>query len=241
MIEVVTFLLAAPLAAMGQLAVGERRETWERPARSAVLGLVAACLGLDRADEPAHAALEQGYGLVIRTEWIGPLLADYHTAQTPPARRGRRFATRAAELAAPELETILSRRDYRTGLLALVGLWERRDARWPLADLEGALRTPHFVPYLGRKSCPLMLPLAPCRIAAADPPAALSLRAAERAAPERELLQRASPLHLVTMDASDADGFGLPVGRRELRRDSLVSRGRWQFALREEAVLDFPP
>src|ERR1700732_2783783 len=121
--EFLTFALAAPIAAMGDLAVGERRGSWDRPGRSAVLGLIAACLGLDREDEAAHAALETGYGLALRRERIGPLLADYHTAQVPPRQRGRQFATRAEELAANNLETILSRRDYRCDLLVLAALW----------------------------------------------------------------------------------------------------------------------
>jgi CRISPR system Cascade subunit CasD len=235
--EFLTFTLAAPLAAMGELAVGEQRRSWDRPGRSSVLGLLAACLGLDRADEEAHAALEQDYGLALRVESLGPLLADYHTAQVPPARRARRFATRAEELAAPDLETILSRRDYRAGLICLVALWAREASRWPLSDIETALATPCYVPYLGRKSCPLMLPLAPRRIEAANPAAALAARAAARPPPEASLLPRAQQQPQVTMDAADAHAFNLPVARTELRRDRLASRHRWQFALREEAVL----
>jgi CRISPR system Cascade subunit CasD len=235
--EFLTFTLAAPLAAMGELAVGEQRRSWDRPGRSAVLGLVAACLGLDRTEEEAHAALERGYGLALRVEFLGPSLADYHTAQVPPARRGRRFATRAEELAATDLETILSRRDYRAGLICLAALWPRETSRWPLVELEAALAMPHYVPYLGRKSCPLMLPLAPRRIAAADPAAALAARAAARLGPESSLLPRTTLHPQVTMDAADAAAFDLPVARTEIRRDRLASRHRWQFALREEAVL----
>ena len=60
--EFLTFALAAPLAAMGEIAVGERRGGWDSPGRSAILGLIAGCLGLEREDEAAHAALETGYG-----------------------------------------------------------------------------------------------------------------------------------------------------------------------------------
>src|SRR5262249_16497017 len=144
MLEFLTFALAAPLASMGDIAVGERRGTWDRPGRSAVLGLLAACLGLARDDDASHAALEAGYGLALRRQQIGPLLADYHTAQVPPARRGRRFVTRAEELAADALETILSRRDYRTDVVVLAALWQRPGAKWPLAAIEAALRAPHF-------------------------------------------------------------------------------------------------
>ena len=41
------FLLHAPLGAMGGVAVGERRAGFDRPGKSAILGLVAAALGLD--------------------------------------------------------------------------------------------------------------------------------------------------------------------------------------------------
>ncbi len=235
--EFLTFTLAAPLAAMGELAVGEQRRSWDRPGRSAVLGLVAGSLGLDRADEGAHAALEEGYGLALRVEALGPLLSDYHTAQVPPARRARRFATRAEELAAPDLETVLSRRDYRAGLICFAALWPRNAPRWTLSDIEAALAAPRYVPYLGRKSCPLMLPLAPRRIEAADPAAALAARAGACSAPEASLLRRARQDPQVTMDAADALTFDLPIARRELRRDRLASRRRWQFGLREEAVV----
>ena len=66
--DFLTCVLAAPIAAMGTLAVGERRGTWDRPGRSAVLGLVAACLGIEREDEDAHQALEAGYGMALRVE-----------------------------------------------------------------------------------------------------------------------------------------------------------------------------
>jgi CRISPR system Cascade subunit CasD len=238
--EFLTFVLAAPLAAMGEIAVGERRGSWDRPGRSAVLGLIAACLGIDREDEEAHAALETGYGLALRVQQVGPLLPDYHTAQVPPVRRGRRFSTRAEELKAKDLETILSRRDYRTDVVALAALWRRSDARWSLTEIEVALRAPQYVPYFGRKSCPLMLPLAPDRSEAADPVTALAMRANGGPELERQLLRLRSGA-VVTMTAADAREFDLHIQRVEMRRDALASRRRWQFALREEALLSESP
>jgi CRISPR system Cascade subunit CasD len=234
--EFLTFALSAPVAAMGEVAVGERRGSWDRPGRSAVLGLIAACLGPGRDDEAAHAALETGYGVALRIQSLGALVADYHTAQVPPVRRGRRYATRKEELEADTLETILSRRDYRSDVLVLAALWARVDARWPLNEIETALDEPHYIPYFGRKSCPLMLPLAPRRDVAADPAGALARRAASGPEPEQQSTRlRGSPV--VTMTAADARAFGLPIHRVEIRRDRVASRGRWQFALREDAIL----
>ncbi|MGH7046609.1 MAG: type I-E CRISPR-associated protein Cas5/CasD [Stellaceae bacterium] len=240
MTEFLTFALAAPLAAMGALAVGERRGTWDRPARSAVLGLIAGCLGLTRDEEAGHLALEAGYGLALRRQSLGPLLADYHTAQVPPRRRGRRFATRAEELAATPLETILSRRDYHTDTAVLAALWARGAGRWPLEEIAEHLVSPHFAPYFGRKSCPLMLPLAPRLHSAPHPVAALSERAEHGPEPERQMLRQTRAAPVVTMTRSDALFFGLEFDRVEIRRDAIASRRRWQFALREDAVLSAP-
>ena len=237
--EFLTFALTAPLAAMGEIAVGERRSSWDRPGRSAVLGLVAACMGLTREDDVAHDALESGFGLALRVQNVGSLLPDYHTAQVPPARKGRRFATRAEELAAPDLETILSRRDYRTEVFVLAALWARPDARWSLKAIGEALRQPQYIPYFGRKACPLMLPMAPRRAEAVNPVQALTERANDGPEPERVMLGTRSAV--TTMTASEARAFDLQIDRIELRRDALASRRRWQFALREEAVLSENP
>jgi CRISPR system Cascade subunit CasD len=107
------FTLAAPMASFGGVAVGERRDSWERPSVSALLGLLAAALGVDRSDEATHTALALSYRFAIRIEQPGDPFADYHTAQVASQRKGRRFATRANELAVDDLETILSRREYR--------------------------------------------------------------------------------------------------------------------------------
>src|SRR5689334_9905919 len=99
-----TFTLAAPLASFGSIAVGERRASSDRPAKSAILGLVAGALGIEREDNEAHAALAHELFYAVRTENLkvrSPrrLMTDYHTAQTPPQVRNRRFATRREEAA----------------------------------------------------------------------------------------------------------------------------------------------
>lgn len=243
-----TFALVAPMASFGSLAVGERRSGWDRPARSAVLGLVGACLGLEREDAAAQAALADDYALALLCHAPGQLLADYHTAQVPSAQRGRRYATRAEELAQPTLNTVLSRRDYRIGAWHLGALWPRGAvSRWSLEALAEAMRAPVFVPYLGRKSCPLGLPLGPELVEADDAPAALLRR--QEGGPEADLASghrtlrdaMAGPAQLsITLDAADAGGIDADRYERlrvEMRRDQPRSRRQWQFDLREELVL----
>jgi CRISPR system Cascade subunit CasD len=233
-----TFALVAPLASFGAIAVGERRPTWDRPARSAVLGLVGACLGVEREDDAGQAALAGDYGVALLCHAPGRLLADYHTAQVPPARGKRRFATRAQELAAPDLSTILSRRDYRTGAWHLGALWVRGQAPcWPLEAIVTAMRTPGFVPYLGRKSCPLGLPLHPLLDDAPDPGTALARR--HRSGPEARFRHRVDTAGEAVV-ARDHWGEPSAALRVELRRDQPRSRRLWQFDLREEVVERLP-
>jgi CRISPR system Cascade subunit CasD len=239
---VLTFRLYAPLASMGGVAVGEQRDGWMRPGRSAILGVIGACLGLDRADDDAQAALASGYRLGMLMLSTGPVLIDYHTAQMPPAKRRVRYATRAEELADRHaLNTVVTRRAYRPDLLALVAMVAADGARWPFDVIADAMRTPAFTPYLGRKSCPLGLPLAPRIVETGSLVAALAEREGDRseaALHKRVLPPSAHGGKVLAVTPEDADGREL---RTERRRDWPLSRRRWQFALRPEAVLSWPP
>lgn len=241
-----TFALVAPVASFGALAVGERRPDWNRPARSAILGLVGACLGVERDDDQGQAALAAQYGVAVLCYAPGRLLADYHTIQVPPSARNRRYRTRAAELAAPELATILTRRDYRTGAWHLGALWTRAEApRWTLEAIAAAMRLPSFTPSLGRKSCPLGLPLAPVLVDAVDPATALALR--HRTGPERTFRATLAdtPGEIVIArdvwgGAGERDDAAARIRRTEFRRDQPRSRRQWQFDLRHEVVEALP-
>ncbi len=230
------FTLYAPMGACGEIAVGERRMSWSRPGRSAVLGLVAAAMGIDRADEGAHQELEAGLYYAVRTDAPGRPYIDYHTAQTPKARRGRSFATRREELQANDLHTVLSSREWRTDAYFTISLWPRRDSGVNLDEIAGALRQPRFVLYLGRKSAPLGLPLDPIIIEADAFLGAFAMR--QPSSREQEILDRIHGGSTAEVDvAFDHDAPGAPAEwRLERRRDVIVSRRRWQFADRLERV-----
>ena len=247
MAEFLLFTLYGPLAAWGEIAVGERRASFDRPGKSAAIGLVAAALGVERADAPAHRALHDGYGFAVRIDAPGQPLRDYHTAQVPPARKGRAFATRREELAAPDLGTVLSTRDYLTDAAYSVALWPRAVAPHTLAELAAALARPRFVLYLGRRACPPGLPLAPDVVEAVDLLAAFAGRPAYtealanldgegRVRPFRRLLAADMARVRVYFD-TDAPGLAPAdyerVGRR---RDGIGDRSRWQFEERSEGT-----
>lgn len=238
MTDFLLFTLYAPLASWGEIAVGESRGSWDRPSRSAILGLVAAALGVTRDRQQEHDSLDAGYGLAVRLDAAGTPLTDYHTAQTVAASavKKRRPATRAALLAAGERETILSRRGYRQDAIATAALWARPGAPWALPELAAALRRPTFVLYAGRKANPFGWPLAPEVIAAE----ALSEALGRRSPPARleaRLRPRAGWGQEVAHDpCEDGVRSGLDVLRHEVRRDTAAQRERWQFAERTVVI-----
>ena len=234
------FTLYAPMGSFGEIAVGERRMGWARPARSSVLGLVAGSLGIERTDEKAHRDLQAGLFYAVRTDAAGRPFTDYHTAQTPVSRKGQTYATRRSELASERLHTVLSSREWRSDSYFTVSLWARAAAEVDLHKLAGALRHPHFVPYLGRKAAVLGLPLNPCVVAADT-----LLEALDKRLPtgeEKEVLDcigAATGLPMTIACDHDAHGIGANA-RIERRRDAVISRERWQFADRLEAVIELP-
>lgn len=247
--DIVAFSLWAPLAAMGDVAVGERRGGFDRPGRSAVLGLVAAALGLDRGDEEAHAALDDSYLLALRVVARGELVQDYHTIQAPAADRKVRWATRRAALDRPShrLETLLSLRDYRAEPFVDVALVPRPggDRRFAPDRLADALARPAFALFFGRKACPLGLPPRPVSLAFATLGEAFGLMDASRPTEARRVLSelRADPARAPLYADVALGQAGLDMlrpnyhpQRIERRRDRPLSRRRWQFELRDEIV-----
>jgi CRISPR system Cascade subunit CasD len=248
--QAVVFTLWAPFAALGDVAVGERRAGFDRPGRSAVLGLVAAALGLDRADDEAQASLDRDYLLAQRVVHRGDLLQDYHTVQAPPADRKGRWTTRRDAVDQPRhlLGTLLSLRDYRVAPFADIVLI-RQGGRPQFAPtrIAEALRRPAFTLYFGRKACPLGLPPAPTIIETETLAAAFTAAESHRSLPARDIaghLRGNSENIAVYADIDlTREGRGLDmlqsdyrISRVERRRDGRANRHRWQIELRAEVV-----
>ncbi|MBL6082426.1 type I-E CRISPR-associated protein Cas5/CasD [Belnapia sp. T18] len=239
--EYLTFAMSASMGAMGAVTVGSRRPTWSRPARSAILGLLGACLGADRSDEDAHQALQRDYGVAVLVVREGSLLSDFHTVATPEGAKPGDYPTRAAELRAPKVGTMITHREYRTDPLMLVAVWARGAARWSIQDLAAQMLEPVFAPYWGRRSCPFSLPFGP-QVKATDTPVAVLIDRRLHG-PEVQFSFAPNsrvPSPYVAMDEEDALAAGLQPSRVEERRDNLLNRGKWLFGMRREAILYVP-
>lgn len=241
--EVLAFRLYGPMAAWGDIAVGEERPTFSHPTKSAVLGLVAAALGVTRDEDARHRALAEEYAMAVLVDAPGALLRDFHTVQTPPQTvlRGQNWVqTRQDELACGRevLSTIVSWRDYLCDALATVFLWPSGRGSAPSPhEIREALEQPAFVLYLGRKSCPLAIPVQAQVVEAETIREAYEKAVFMDLLPFREL--PAAPARLY-WERGLATGFPEEGVLTFRQRDGVVSRERWQFSDRQEQYMTVP-
>jgi len=261
--EYLTFRLYGPLASWGEIAVGESRHTAAYPSKSALLGLLAAALGIRRDEEERQMALAVGYQFAVKVISTGHLLRDYHTAQAPDSVGAVTYYTRKNELilGKERLGTILSSREYRCDALSLVAVKALEGAPFSLNQLRDALLTPKFHLYLGRKSCPLAVPIKPrVRDAAGfgqaldeypNGPLYISSKLLRIARKESEGGKMADAPSVATLSSDDQyalslkkqparyywegeSGDYLKAQQVLTRHDQPLSRSRWQFTQRPE-------
>ena len=171
MADFVIFTLAAPMGAFADLAGHERRHSGTWPARSAVLGLVGAALGVRR-DEADRLRSLSRWRTAVSVLSRGVVFRDFHTVQTVPTARIKRPATRREALTAlgSKDNPLITWRDYCSDCAFGVALWGGEGAE----EVRKALVRPRFTLYLGRKSCPLSAPAAPKVIQATNAVEALA-------------------------------------------------------------------
>ncbi len=223
--------LAANLGAMGDLAGYERRGTWGWPARSAIIGLLGASLGLRREDD--FSALD-GLEIAVGIYDSGEVLRDYHTVETVPAAVSHHANSRPEALrqADGKTNTTVTLRDYRSGPVFAVAIQGDN-----LPMLSAALARPVFQLYLGRKSCPLSAPLMPHIVDAKNLIAALE----HTVLPFWHWKQQMTPEgyrycarpRLIAVIAEETAGLS---GQRLTRNDAVLDRTIWHFGPRTVTI-----
>jgi CRISPR system Cascade subunit CasD len=248
------FRLYGPMASWGEIAVGETRHTAGYPSKSAILGLLAAALGITRDNTEKQFQMQMGYTVAVMVYSYGTLLRDYHTAQVPDSIGKHIYRTRSDEIVIGKsrLGTILSSREYRSDALALVAVKELANAPNDLISLKTHLEKPKFHLFLGRKSCPLAAPINPQIIRdKKNYYEAFQSYKHELLLPcnkpsENSLNRRDSYWLRLTDeryyywegDAADfSDSLDLSRMQTRTRHDQPHSRQRWQFSPRQEHYL----
>ena len=159
--------LEGPLQSWGKHSFEGLRPSEAFPGRSALLGLLGACLGIDREDSEGQQQLAASAGFAVRCDQgkHRPLkMTDYHTVKD----------ARVDYQGLKSHETIQTWREYWQDAKYTVAIWNWPDAAISLQLLQAAVCRPVFTPVLGRRSCPLVRPLFEIMVEAEDALAALA-------------------------------------------------------------------
>ena len=172
--------LEGPMQAWGTHTFEDFRPSNLYPTRSGLLGLLGACLGLERGDLAGQANLAASVEFTVRV--------DAHVARPgagkPMAKPGIKLPDFHTVMDARKVDgsrnkfPVVSRREYLFDAAFTVAVGSRSGASVgllvSLEQIAEALRRPCYTPSLGRRSCPPTRPLLDRQVEAADAKAALS-------------------------------------------------------------------
>ena len=219
------FQLYGVMASWGGIAVGEQRPTEDRPTQSAILGLLAAAFGMKRSEGEKHRLLQESLGIGICVYKRGELLNDYHTVSISSNKD-------------KEKHTIVSHREYRSDFFCQIALWQKRlEAYYPLREIKTVLEKPHFNLSLGRKSCPLGLPLNPVIVSGKALLIAFDKAFSDDSCAKEIVGRQSQKNYYWELGTINEKYLGIPDGEMYLkntRRHQVRNRVPWQFSNLEE-------
>lgn len=166
--------LQGPMQAWGKESFEGLRPSERFPGRSALLGILAACLGIDRSDREGQQALAASVYFAVRIDPVfdkathkpiaGQKMTDYHTVKN----------AREDYQGLKSHDTIQTWREYWLDSCYTVAIWNTGNATRTLAEIAQAVKNPLYTPVLGRRSCPIARPLFETTLTAESALAALS-------------------------------------------------------------------
>lgn len=163
--------LQGPMQAWGEHTFEGLRPSANFPSRSGMLGLLGACLGIERNDKKQLQCLADSVGMAVRVDMRSVVrgdgssralsvvkMIDYHTVKD----------AREDYIGQKKHDTIQTWREYLYDAEFTVVLWNYPDATISIDRIEAAVKRPFFTPYLGRRSCPISRPLFERRLESPD-------------------------------------------------------------------------
>jgi len=204
--EYLILKLEGPLQAWGGHTFEDRRPSELFPTRSGLLGLLAACLGIDRTDVVSQQALASSVLFAVRVDTTPIKMIDYHTVKD----------ARKEYQGLKSNETIQTWREYLQDAKYTVAIWLTGQATVSLKALVEAVNKPVYTPFLGRRSCPITRPLFADRVSAVGEIEALALVKPSGGTVYSEYLDDSKPKLLI--------------------RDVPISDRKRQFATRQVSV-----
>ena len=141
MAELIALRLEGLLQSWGETSAWDNRGTAAFPTKSAIVGLIACAMGLERGD-PRILELSQSVTIGIRADRQGEMMLDYQTVQGMPKILNAEGKPRG--------DTIVTPRWYLQDASFLVVI--QTAAEWQ-KKIEQAMQAPVWCLYLGRKNC----------------------------------------------------------------------------------------
>ena len=153
--------LDGPMQAWGTHTYEDFRPSNLFPTRSGLLGLLGACLGIDRRDQKTSERLAESVEFAVRVDQ-----GAMRPGNDEPARKESvKLPDFHTVLAARKVDgsvnqnPVVSRREYLFDAAFTVAVGEKPRAPVKLEAIADALRRPVYTPVLGRRSCPISRPL----------------------------------------------------------------------------------
>lgn len=150
------------------------------PTRSGVTGLLAAAIGIKRDESEKYLKLDRSYTYAARCDFETVSLFAEEESQSEdktadekekigyrrlvPGRKMTDFHTvqEVRTVGKKTKKTEVTSREYLEDQCFTLAIMQRDGAEYNLCDIERAVKKPCFSVHLGRKSCPLCLPLHKC-------------------------------------------------------------------------------
>jgi CRISPR system Cascade subunit CasD len=121
------------------------------PTRSGLVGLLAACLGIDRKDLKNQKALSDSFIYAVRVDETANRchkITDFHTIKD----------ARKVDGTPNKKNVVVSRREYLCDASFTVALRLTDTTVFNVQRIFDHLQKPVYTPFLGRRSCPLSVP-----------------------------------------------------------------------------------
>jgi CRISPR system Cascade subunit CasD len=143
--------LEGPMQSWGERSRWSIRDTAQEPTKSGIVGLLACSLGWG--DDEQLQELSSSLRVGVRCDQPGVTMRDYHTVVGGVLSAEGKIKKTASTKRA---ETVVSQRYYLADASFLVAIQADPER---IEQLALAVQNPAWPPYLGRKSCPMSLPI----------------------------------------------------------------------------------
>lgn len=212
--KLIRFVLSGPLQSWGEDARWDQRTTAAMPTKSAIIGLLGACLGYPRGDSRINE-LNSDLFVAVRADRPGHIMTDFHTVQGNDG-----IILNADGKPRGGGNVIITPKSYLQDARFTVFVWGDT-AKLDLC-FHGMLH-PKWSPYLGRKNCVPAIPIKPEWIEAESQYDAVKIQKDEK------------PFCLNTVQVEmdiEPNKATHPNARRIMRRDNLICAHKNEYAVR---------